>query len=203
VDAAHGALRAAGGAHALGLRLRAPGDLQVNTVIRIALPLALAAFVGAQPAAAVDLPTRKAGLWEIKLAFEGRNIPPQTMEHCVDAETDKYMNSVSGNMRQQMCSKQDTQKVGTTFTVDSVCKIGDATVTTHAVVTGDFNSAYTVKVTSKRDGAPAPGMPADGAMNMTLDGKFTGPCKADQKPGDMIIGGRKVNIRDMQKALPK
>jgi hypothetical protein len=176
----------------------------VSDVIRMAVPLALATFVGALPAAAVDLPTRKAGLWEIKLTFEGRNIPPQTVEHCVDAETDKYMNSVSGNIRQQVCSKQDTQKVGNTFVVDSVCKIGDATVATHAVVSGDFNSAYTVKVISKREGGAAtPGTPADAAMNMTLDGKWTGPCKADQKPGDMIVGGRKFNVRDMQKALPK
>jgi hypothetical protein len=34
---------------------------------------------------------------------------------------------------------------------------------------------------------------------MTLEGKWTGPCKADQKPGDVIMGGRKINVRDMQK----
>jgi hypothetical protein len=81
-----------------------------------------------------------------------------------------------------------------------VCKAGAVTITSHGVVTGDFNSAYTVKVTSKREGGPpTPGMSADGTSNMTIDAKWAGACKPDQKPGDMIMAGRKFNIRDMQK----
>jgi hypothetical protein len=42
-------------------------------------------------------------------------------------------------------------------------------------------------------------MPA-GATTMGIAAKWLGPCKADQKPGDMIMaGGRKLNIRDMLK----
>src|SRR5262245_7456990 len=165
-------------------------------------PISLVAFVliSTAPAAALDLPARKPGLWEIKMTFEGRNIPSQTMEHCIDAETDKLMNSVGGGMRQEACSKQDVQKGGATSVVDSVCKAGAGTITSHGVVTGDFNSAYTVKVTSKREGGPpTPGMAADGTTNMTLDAKWAGACKPDQKPGDMIMAGRKFNIHDMQK----
>ena len=34
---------------------------------------------------------------------------------------------------------------------------------------------------------------------MTIEAKWLGACKADQKPGDMIMaGGRKMNIRDLQ-----
>ena len=53
-------------------------------------------------------------------------------------------------------------------------------------------------------------MPAD--TNMTMAAKWAGPCKADQTPGDMIIGersdavlqtatpgGMKMNVKDMQK----
>jgi Protein of unknown function (DUF3617) len=169
-------------------------------MMRRILPAALMAWLAAAPAAALDLPTRKAGLWQITMSFEGRSLPPQTIEHCVDADTDKLMNSVSGSMRQDACSRQDMQKVGGTIVVDSVCKIANSTVTTHAVVSGDFNSAYTVKVTSKREGGtPVPGMPADGTSDMTLEGKWTGPCKADQKPGDVVMGGRKFNVQDLQK----
>jgi Protein of unknown function (DUF3617) len=164
-------------------------------------PLSLMAFAlaCAQPAMALDLPARKAGLWEIKMTMEGRNIPMPVAQHCIDAETDKMMSAI-GDARQQLCSKRDVQKVGSTIVVDSVCKIGEVTTTSHAVVSGDFNSAYTVKVTSKREGgAAAPGMPADGTMNMTLEGKWTGPCKPDQKPGDVIMGGHKFNVHDLQK----
>jgi len=163
------------------------------------LALVTLALICAQPAAALDLPARKPGLWEIKMAFEGRNLPTQSSEHCIDAETDKLMNSIGGNMQKEACSKQDVTKTGGTIVVDSVCKFGSITTTSHGVVTGDFDSAYTVKVTSKREGGQAiPGMPADGTSNMTIEAKWLGACKADQKPGDMIMAGRKINIRDLQ-----
>jgi hypothetical protein len=169
--------------------------------MRHRLPLALAfALACIMPAAALDLPARKAGLWEITMTFDGRNMPPQVSQHCVDAETDKLMNSIGGSMRQDMCAKQEVSRVGNTIVVDSVCKIGATTTTSRGVITGDFNSAYTIKSTSKREGGPAlPGMPKDGSTSMTIDAKWTGACKADQKPGDMIMAdGRKVNIRDLQ-----
>jgi hypothetical protein len=168
--------------------------------MRRSITLLAFVLISIVPATALDLPARKPGLWEIKMAFEGRNLPPQTVEHCIDAETDKLMNSISGNMRQDTCSKQDVQKVGATIVVDSVCKVGAGTITSHAVVTGDFNSAYTVKVTSKREGGPpTPGMSPDGTSSTTIDAKWTGACKPDQKPGDMVMAGRKFNIRDLQK----
>jgi hypothetical protein len=162
------------------------------------LPLVAVACLSASPAMALDMPARKAGLWEMKMTFEGRNMPPQVMQQCIDAETDKLMSSMGGNMRNDMCSKQDVQQSGGTITVDSVCKIGPATTTSHGVITGDFNRAYTVKVTSKREGGPAiPGL--DATTNMTIEAKWAGPCKADQKPGDMIMSnGMKMNIREMQ-----
>jgi hypothetical protein len=156
------------------------------------------ALACAQPATALDLPARKPGLWEIKMAMEGRNLPIPASQHCIDAETDKLMNAIGGSMQKEACTKQDVQKIGNTIVVDSVCKIGQGTTTSHGVVSGDFNSAYTVKVTSKREGGPAvAGMPADGTSTMTIDAKWLGPCAADQKPGDMIIAGRKMNIRDL------
>jgi hypothetical protein len=163
------------------------------------LSLIFLALTVAAPAAALDVPARKPGLWEIKMTMEGRKIQMPASQHCIDAETDKMMNSIGGNMQKEMCSKQDVQNAGGTIVVDSVCKVGQGTTTSHAVVSGDFNSAYTVKVTSKREGGLAvPGMPADGTSNMTIDAKWLGPCAADQKPGDMIIAGHKMNIRDMQ-----
>ena len=163
------------------------------------LPLVAVACLSASPAMAIDMPARKPGLWEMKMTFEGRNMPPQVMQQCIDAETDKLMSSMGGNMRNDMCSQQDVQQSGGTITVDSVCKIGSATTTSHGVITGDFNRAYTVKVTSKREGGPAiPGLEA--TTNMTIEAKWAGPCKADQKPGDMIMpGGQKVNIVDLQR----
>jgi hypothetical protein len=163
----------------------------------VAIPLLLVAV--AAPAATLDIPERKPGLWQLTMSFEGRNLPSQIIKHCVDAATDKEMNALGGNMQKEMCSKQDVQRAGNTIVVDSVCKFGPMTNTSHAVVSGDFNSAYTVKVDSKRDGGPAmPGMPAGGMTHMSIEAKWLGACEAGQKPGDMIMGnGMKINIKDI------
>jgi hypothetical protein len=166
--------------------------------MRHRLSLIVLALITVGPAAALDLPARKPGLWEIKMTVEGRSLPTPTSQHCIDAETDKLMQSIGGSVREDMCPKRDVQKVGATIVVDSVCKIGDATTTSHAVVSGDFNSAYTVKVSSKREGGrPIPGM-VDGTSTITIEAKWTGAC-GDLKPGDMVTAGRKINIRDLQK----
>ena len=164
------------------------------------LKLVALCVIAASPALALDLPARKVGLWDMKMTFETRGAPAQNMQQCIDAETDKLMNNVGGNLRQEMCSKQDIKRVGNTIVVDSVCQVGGMTMTSQAVITGDFNSAYTVKMTSKRSGGPATsGTPAEGTTTMTLEAKWLSACKADQRPGDVIMAdGRKINIRDMQ-----
>ena len=148
---------------------------------------------------AAELPARKSGLWDMKMTFEGRNLPPQAMQHCVDAKTDKLMNAQYGGMSKEACSKQDMQVSGNTITMDSVCKFGEGTTTSHSVITGSFDQAYTVKVTSTREGGPQmPGVAARQPTNMTIEAKWLGPCKADQKPGDIVMAnGMKMNVLEM------
>ena len=51
---------------------------------------------------------------------------------------------------------------------------------------------------SKQEGPAIPGMPAE--RTITIDAKWVGACKADQKPGDIMMpGGMKMNIKDMEK----
>ena len=158
------------------------------------------AVLAGAPALALDLPTRKAGLWELKMIFEGRNLPPTTMKHCTDAATDKLMNANFGGSKEQHCSKQDMKTSGGTITIDSVCKFGEATTTTHAVVTGSFDSAYTIKTASTRQGGPRmPGVAPGAETHMTIEAKWLGACAAGQKPGDIIMpSGMTMNVLDMK-----
>ena len=158
--------------------------------------LIVAALVlGSAPAAALDMPARKTGLWDVKLTFEGKTMPPHATQHCIDAETDKMMSALGGDMGKDMCPTQDIKQSGGTLTIDSICNMQGRKTTSHAVVTGDFNSAYTVKVSSQADGAPT-------ATAMIIDAKWLGACKPDQNPGDIIMGnGMKMNIRDMQRMM--
>jgi hypothetical protein len=146
------------------------------------------------------MPARKPGLWELRMTLEGRSLPPQTMQHCIDAATDKQMNALGNDIGKGACSKQDVANVGGKIVFDSECQMGPVKTKSHGEVTGSFDSAYTVKMTSTHAGAPAPGLPAGGTTSMTIDAKWLGACKADQRPGDMILpGGMKMNVNDMQK----
>ncbi|MBI5261202.1 MAG: DUF3617 family protein [Bradyrhizobium sp.] len=163
--------------------------------------LGLVLSSGAQ---AVELPVRKAGLWEMKMVRAGSPMPEMTMQHCTDENVDRDMNDSVSPLARQVCSKQDIQKTATGYVNDSVCSVAGVTTTSHAEITGDFNSAYTIKTTSHAAGGIA-GPGHDGAM--TIEAKWLGACKADQKPGDIVMpGGFKMNVRDADKLkglLPK
>jgi hypothetical protein len=159
-------------------------------------------LLAASPALAVDLPTRKAGLWELKMEFAGRNLPTQLMQQCTDAVTDKFMTLNFGGAADRNCQKQDVRNNGGIITVDSVCSFGDSITTSHAVVSGDFNSAYTVQVNSNRQGGrPMPRATPGGETQMRIAAKWLGPCATGQKPGDVMMGnGMKMNVLDVQKS---
>jgi hypothetical protein len=152
------------------------------------------ALVNAGPALAADLPARKPGLWEIKTTIDGRNPPTQVIKQCIDAATDQMTLSVAGPFSPGVCPKRKVKSSGDSITVDSTCMIGKSTATAYAVITGSFETAYTMTVKSE-----GPGLPGD-SMMMTIAGNRLGDCTPEQKPGDIIFGnGRTVNILEAQK----
>jgi hypothetical protein len=71
------------------------------------------------------------------------------MRQCIDAATDRAMQSSGGAFAQAACPKRDVQQTATGITIDSTCTLGGKPATSNAVVTGSFDSAYTMTVTSK------------------------------------------------------
>src|SRR6267154_2323808 len=162
----------------------------------LGLALGLLVALPANDARAVDLPTRKAGLWEMKVLRTGSPMSEMTMQHCTDESTDKDMSTAVSPMGKDICSKRDIQKTATGYVSDSVCGIAGMSITSHAEIIGDFNSGYTVKSTSHSEGGPTG--PRD--TTTSIEAKWLGACKADQKPGDIVMpGGLKMNIKDMEK----
>lgn len=168
----------------------------------LTVPLALAASPLA--AAGFDLPPRAPGQWEMSIQVDTAAMPPQIIKMCLDAETDKMLNTRFGGMASQMCSRQEQKKDGDSIVLESDCRVGDMTTSSHTVVTGDFNSAYTMKTDVKMSGSNAPrgvqaGMPAGpNTQQTTINAKRVGECPAGTKPGDMDFGeGRVMNVRDM------
>jgi hypothetical protein len=174
------------------LRLPNAGDF-----MRLIGATSILVLICATPAPAAELPSRKPGLWEVKTSIENRNAPAQVIRQCIDATTDQMMQSSAGPYDPAACSKRDVQRSANSITIDSTCTVGGKPATAHAVVTGSFDSAYTMTVTSQSEDIPG------GKMIMTMEAKWLGPCTADQKPGDMIMSnGRTINILEMKKRTP-
>jgi len=156
--------------------------------------LILAVVLCALPARAADLPTRKPGQWEVKMVSDDR--APLIVQQCVDEATDQMLLQSAGPISAAACTKRDVLRSTDTLTIDSTCQVDGKSAIAHAVITGSLDNAYSMNVTSKGEGVQA-------GLNMTLSGKWIGPCPSGQKPGDVIMpGGIKVNIPELQKRAP-
>lgn len=168
-----------------------------------AIALFMLACSTALPALAIDYPARKPGLWEMKMgdgAGGASSAPAQTIQQCIDAATDQALRDMGQGMGKDACSKQEMRREGSTLVIDSVCRMGTTTATSHAVVTGDFGSSYRMESSSTYK----PPMMGKSSGSFVMEAKWVGPCKAGQKPGDMIMGnGMKMNVVDMMKGQPK
>ena len=165
-------------------------------LVSVGLGFCLLALLPALDARAVELPVRKPGLWEMKMVRAGSPMPDMTMQHCTDETTDKAMSTAFSPMSKEVCAKNDIQKTATGYVTDSVCSVAGIAMTSHSETTGDFNSAYTVKTNSHSEGGPSGLRDA----TMTIEAKWLGACKPDQKPGDIVMpGGFKLNIKDAER----
>ena len=166
-----------------------------NHIIRLCGAALVLAQASAAPAA--EQLSRKPGLWEVKTTLDNSSAPPRLVKQCIDAATDALSQSIAGPFSAAVCPDRKVQHSADAVTVDSTCSIAGKPASAHAVVTGSFDSAYTMKVLA--EGALLPG----GRMGMTMEGTWLGPCAADQRPGDIIMAnGVKINIPDMQKRAP-
>lgn len=165
--------------------------------MRLVRATSILVLICATPALAAELPSRRPGLWEVRTSIGNRNAPAPVIRQCIDATTDQMMQSSAGPYSAAACPKREVQSSADSTTIDSTCTVGGKTATAHAVITGSFDSAYTMTVTSLSEDDPR------SKMIMTTEAKWLGPCAADQKPGDMIMSnGVKMNILELQKHTP-
>src|SRR5271166_4794295 len=111
--------------------------------------ISILTLICAVPARADELPSRKPGLWEVTMSVDSRNAPPQVIKQCIDAATDQMMQSSAGPYAASACSKRDVHRSAGQITIDSTCTVAGKTATAHSVITGSFDSAYTMTVTSQ------------------------------------------------------
>ena len=146
------------------------------------------------PALAAEELSRKPGLWEVKTSIDSANAAQRVVQQCIDPSTDAMLQSVAGPFNAAACEGRDVQHAGGATTIDFKCNVAGKPATAHTVVSGSLDSAYTMTVTAQSEGIP------NGKMVMTMDGKWLGPCTADQKPGDVVLAnGVKINLPEIQK----
>jgi hypothetical protein len=156
----------------------------------LAGPIALAASVE-------DLPRRKPGLWETIITPGEGQRPPITNRMCLDAETDRDLIRFGMGAASEVCSKQDLSISGNVATIDAVCQLGPSKQTTRSTITYTGNTAYRTQVKSHFD----PPFLGKTDSSTSTEAKWMGPCPADMKPGDMVMGnGVKMNIKDLPAA---
>jgi hypothetical protein len=137
-------------------------------------------IAGSAAAASFDPPKRKSGLWEVKMMND--KMPLQVLHYCVDQKTDSMTKEDMRGL-EKSCSKNEMRKEGASIVSESVCKMGGSTVTSRGVLSGNFDSAYRMEVKSTYE----PPLHGTKESLVRVEGKWLGPCKPGQKPGDITL----------------
>lgn len=138
--------------------------------------------------AADDLPKRKSGLWEIKMSMDGQPAGASKMQTCVDEKSDDLTQQQAQAQTKKSCSQNETRRDGDRVIVHSVCQFGQTTATSDAVFSGRFDATYRGEIKT----AFSPALAGRSETHMTVEAQWLGPCKAGQRPGDVIVNGQVV-----------
>ena len=156
--------------------------------IRMARLAAATLLLGCGWAQADAPPSRKSGLWEMDNRVEG--VPAHgPMQICIDQQSDDLIRQRPDPVSHAKpdCSVIESRReAGGRLRLHTVCKVDDkTTATTDAVIRGDFASSYR----SESRVRFAPPLEGRAEMNLVSQGRWLGPCKPGQKPGDFAMPG--------------
>ena len=143
-------------------------------------------------AAADEFPRRKAGLWEMKTT--GGPVGARTIQQCIDAATDDLLRTRSNEG--QNCTRPLVERDGSRYKVRSNCENNGVKSTVDGEYTMSGDAAYTGDMKMSFD----PPMSGVSEMNMKMEGRWVGACKAGMKPGDVVMQGMpRLNVLEMGK----
>ena len=161
-----------------------------------ALMAAALTLVSPPPAAAIDYPVLRNGQWEITIAGSAGNGAPRVSTLCLDASTQKSMLDMGLGMQKEMCSKMETRRDGSKFYTDAECRMGNSLIKSQTVMTMIGDTAYRTEASATYD----PPLVKDlRESKSVIDGKYTGACRDDLQPGDLVTStGQKINLKGLQ-----
>lgn len=150
----------------------------------------------AAPTYANELPTRKAGLWELTTSMDEGRGPTQTaFKMCVEADMERNMVMASMIEHKSNCAKYEINRKDGAVHVESDCVFDRVKVTSHTVMTGDFAKNFGVQIESTT-------VPPDTRQTIAIkrtikqSGTYVGAECGDLKPGEAVTSdGKKVLVQ--------
>jgi len=130
-----------------------------------------------------QLPKRKAGQWLLTTTTDNPKIPPRVVDVCLDEATEALLDRFALGASQKLCSRYDWKDLGGgKASVDATCHLGTMQMTIRGDIVFSGNTAYREEIKTHYD-PPLRGKSDAVSVN---DGKWTGVCAADMKPGDIV-----------------
>ena len=148
--------------------------------------VAAAPAAPASPVTLQSIPHRRPGLWSQSMTMTGQPAQMPTIQVCVDEASEAKMSMISQQTKDSKCAPpQLTRNLDGSIAFTTNCDMGAiGKISTTGTVKGDFNSAYTVAMTSVSTGG------ASGAVKthtIVLTATRVGDCAPGQKGGDIIM----------------
>ena len=145
---------------------------------------------------AADLPVLKSGLWEVSRVSNQQSDKKHLTTMCLDDSVQAEMREFSMGVAKEMCTQNERHVEGNRMTVKATCKLGPTTMKTESVMVFTGNTAYHTEATTSYD----PPFMNMSESKSTIDGKWSGPCKPGQQPGDVVTEtGQTINMKAMMK----
>lgn len=147
--------------------------------------LSIAALPAAGDDAAQRLPERKAGLWEQKTVMDEGNGPrDQTMKICISSDMERNAVTASITDHRANCASYDISADGGSTVVKSDCVYNGRQVVSTTSMSGDFQSAFEIKINSTTSDPSAKEQSVVVKRTITQVGKYLADSCGDLKPGE-------------------
>jgi len=131
------------------------------------------------------LPERKAGLWEQKTVMDEGNGPrDQTMKICIGGDMEKTTVNASISDHKSNCASYDIGADGAVTVVKSDCLYNGRQVVSTTEMSGDFQSAFEIKINSTTSDPSAKERSVVIKRTITQVGKYLAESCGELKPGE-------------------
>jgi hypothetical protein len=156
--------------------------LLLPVCISLATIVPAASLATAEP---LSLPTRKAGLWQLKTSMDEGNGPrEQIMKMCISDEMERNTVAASMAEHQTHCTAYNIKPGESSTTVEADCVFSTRKVVSTTTMTGDFKTAFDVKIESTTSDPTAKQQSIVVKRTILQQGKYLSDTCGDLKPGE-------------------